>query len=92
MPGSRHSERDGEFADREDQWGGPQCGSMDPMQREKIPGNYKQKQNADSDDPTVGARYTYLAPWKTSERGLGQADGGENDEALVSSGLSARQP
>jgi len=48
----------GELTDREDEWRGPQRGSMDPMQGEKIVCNYRQKQNAESDDSTVGPRYT----------------------------------
>jgi len=92
MPGGRHSDRNGEGADCEDQRGGPQGGSVDPVRGEKIVGNYEQKENGESDESTFGPRYIYLLPWETSEGGLGKADGGENDQALVSGGLSTRLP
>jgi len=62
------------------------------MQRDEVVGNYEQNQNSKAGHGASGGRHTHLAPGKAAQSGIGQADGGEENQALVEVGPAAGAP
>ena len=83
MPGSSHSDGDGEGDEREDKWCGPHGGSVDAADRDKFVDDENQKQDTEASDGSSGWRKSDAVPGKAAEGGSDETRRGDQDQTLV---------